>query len=132
MTGTGVAADEDHDALEFDHKLQPLPELGKSINVYFNDGDTALIISDRTKSNPTRLGSRGPRMPLSVPGTVSIMDASKVVTGLIEHSYHVEDEHTVRDILATLEGKPQDQIGDGRFRRYMASQNRYVLTRNVH
>jgi len=120
-----MAADEDHDAFEKPHKLQSAPELGKSVNVYFNDGDTALIIADYTKSNPTRLGSQGPRLPLNVPGNVTLVDVGEVVSGTIEHSYYVEDSHTVRDVLAVLGGQPQDQISS---RRYVASQNRYVLT----
>lgn len=121
-----MAADEDHDAFEFEHKLSALPELGQAINVYFNRNDTAMVISDRTKQNPTRLGARGPRLPLGVPGNVNLIDASEVVGGFVEHSYFVEDEATVRDVLAVLDQTPQDQI-EGRG--YNPSQNRYVLGR---
>jgi esterase/lipase superfamily enzyme len=119
-----MAADEDHDAFEHDHKLAPLPELGSAVNVYFNRGDTALVISDRTKSNPTRLGSEGPRLPLNVPGNVTLIDVSEVVRGLVEHSYFWQNENTVADVKAVLAGEPQDKIAK---RRYVPSQNRYVL-----
>lgn len=119
-----MAADEDHDAFEFEHKLLPLPELGRAVHVYFNRGDTALVISDKTKSNPTRLGSYGPRAPLSVPGNVELVDCSEVVGGIVEHDYFLKDESTVRDVRAVLEGAASDLI-DGR--RYLASQNKYVL-----
>ena len=121
-----MAADEDHDAFEHDYKLKPLPELGRAVHIYFNRGDTALVISDKTKSNPTRLGTSGPRAPLAVPGNVDIIDCSEVVTGLIEHDYYLTDEQVVRDVKAVLAGKPADLI-EGR--RYMASQNKYVLRR---
>ncbi len=120
-----MAADEDHDAFEHDHKLQPLPNLGKRANIYFNRGDTALVISDRTKSNPTRLGNEGPRLPLNVPGNVTLIDASEVVHGVLEHSYFVNHEITIRDVVSVLDNKPEDTM---EWRRYVPSQNRYVLT----
>lgn len=119
-----VAADEDHDAFEHEHKLSSLPELGRSVSTYFNTGDTALVISDKTKSNPTRLGSRGPRLPLNVPGNVTIIDVSEVVTGTVEHHYYHKHTATVRDIKAVLKGTSVDVIPG---RKYVASQNRYVL-----
>jgi len=121
-----MAADEDHDAFEHEHKLSALPELGQAINVYFNRADTALVVSDRTKLNPTRLGARGPRLPLSVPGNVNLIDAGEVVGGVVEHSYFVENEETVKDILAVLGQSPPDLI-EGRA--YVPAQNRYVLGR---
>jgi esterase/lipase superfamily enzyme len=121
-----LAADEDYDALEHDHKLQLLPTLASGVNVYFNRGDTALVISDRTKRNPTRLGSQGPRSPLNVPGSVTLVDTSEVVGGLIEHDYFLSDAVTVRDIARVLAGEGAHSI---RGRRYVPSQNRYVLTR---
>ena len=121
-----MAADEDHDAFELEHKLQPLPELGRNVHVYFNRGDTALVISDKTKANPTRLGSYGPRSPLTVPGNVELVDCSEVVGGVVEHSYFLDDPSTVRDVRAVLGGEAQDMI---KGRRYLASQNKYVLSR---
>jgi len=119
-----MAADEDYDAFELEHKLSAVPELGQAVNVYFNCGDTALVVSDRTKLNPTRLGARGPRLPLNVPGNVNLIDASEVVTGLLEHSYFIDDATTIRDLLAVLGRQAPDRITG---RRYLASQNRYVL-----
>jgi esterase/lipase superfamily enzyme len=121
-----MAADEDQDAFDHEHKLASLPDLGASVHVYFNAGDTALVISDRTKANPARLGSRGPRRPLTLPGNVNLVDASGVVGGLVEHSYFLDDPTVVRDVKAVLAGKPADKI---RGRRYVAAQNRFVLER---
>lgn len=119
-----MAADEDHDAFEKEHKLLELPSLADSVNVYFNRGDTAMVIADRTKSNPARLGSRGPRMPLAVPGNVTLVDCSDVVSGLVEHTYFVEHDRVNEDVLAVLKGGSPEQIPK---RRYVPSQNRYVL-----
>jgi len=119
-----MAADEDHDAFELTHKLAPLPEMGGVVHLYFNSGDTALVISDKTKANPARLGSRGPRCPLNVPGNVNLIDASEVVGGLVEHSYFVQDSVVKRDVKAVLAGQAADQI---KKRRYLAAQNRFVL-----
>jgi esterase/lipase superfamily enzyme len=121
-----MAADEDYDSFEHDHKFGPLHELGHAINIYFNLRDTALVISDKTKANPTRLGSRGPRLPLMVPGNVNIIDTSEVVGGVVEHSYYLDDKSTVRDVTAVIRGGAPDRI---KGRRYMSSQNRYVLSK---
>jgi esterase/lipase superfamily enzyme len=120
-----MAADEDDDAFELDFKLEPLPRIGNTVNVYFNRGDTALVVSDYTKNNPTRLGSQGPRHPLNVPANVTIVDASEVCSGFVEHSYYYEETSVVADVDEVLAGTPHDRIGK---RRYVASQNRYVLT----
>lgn len=121
-----MAADEDDDAFSHEYKLRPLPRLANGINIYFNRGDTALVISDRTKSNPTRLGSQGPREPLNVPANVTNVDASEIVSGLVEHNYFTDDARVVADIEKVLGGTAHDRITK---RRYLASQNRYVLTR---
>ena len=122
-----MAADEDDDAFDHDYKLQPLPKMGNGVNVYFNRGDTALVVSDRTKNNPTRLGSQGPDRPLNMPANVTNVDCSEIVSGIVEHGYFVDDARVVADIEKVLAGKAHDQIGK---RRYVASQNRYVLMKN--
>jgi len=119
-----MAADEDHDAFEHDHKLAPLPELGAGVNVYFNKGDTVLVGSDFTKNNPARLGARGPRLPLNVPGNVINVDVSPIVGGVGEHWYYSGHARTIADAAAVMDGTPHDQIP---LRRYDPAQNRYVL-----
>ena len=105
------------------HQRRARPRLWEWYREKGNRGDGAKG-ADRTKLNPTRLGARGPRLPLNVPGNVNLIDASEVVTGLLEHSYFVDDVATGRDLLAVLGGEPPDQITG---RRYVTSQNRYVL-----
>jgi esterase/lipase superfamily enzyme len=121
-----AAADVDYDAFEYDYKFSRLPEIGKRVNVYFNRGDKALIISDWTKSNPDRLGHKGPRKPLDVPSGVVLLDCTEVVqAGLTgsEHAYFLQDR--VRsDIVAALNGTREDVVTG---RKYVTSANTYVL-----
>ncbi len=51
-----MAADEDDDAFEKDHKLRLLPALAKAVHVYHSPDDVALMVSDKTKFKPDRLG----------------------------------------------------------------------------
>lgn len=103
-----TAADEDNDAFEFDYKLARLPDLAQRITVYFNNGDLALNISDHTKGNLDRLGHDGPSKPHQISAKVVIVDVSDVVSGLVEHSYHQENDKVVKDIIAVLQGENSD------------------------
>ncbi|MCG6939092.1 MAG: alpha/beta hydrolase, partial [Gammaproteobacteria bacterium] len=105
-----MAADEDDDTFEHDYKLAILPRLGRRVNVYFNHGDIALQISDKTKGNPDRLGTDGPRLPQQVPAKVSQIDCTPVVSGPVEHSYYLDSMRVVVDMLEALAGIPSDQI----------------------
>jgi esterase/lipase superfamily enzyme len=97
-----TAADEDNDAFEHDYKLARLPEIGKHVTIYCNVEDRALSVSDITKGNPDRLGHDGPRTPHDLPYKVAIVDVSDVVRGFSEHSYHVDDDNVVKDIISVL------------------------------
>jgi esterase/lipase superfamily enzyme len=119
-----TAADEDNDAFEFDHKLAKLPELAQRITVYFNNGDLALAASDLTKGNPDRLGHDGPNKPHQIPSKVVIVDASDVVKGISEHSYHVEEDKVAKDIIAVLQGEGSDKIPS---RLYVPHANKFRL-----
>lgn len=119
-----TAADEDNDAFEFDYKLAKLPELAQRITVYFNNGDLALAASDLTKGNPDRLGHDGPNKPHQIPAKVVIVDATDVVQGISEHSYHVEDVKVAKDIIAVLRGESSDKIPD---RQYVPYANKFRL-----
>ena len=121
-----VAADEDSNAFEHDHKLARLPELAQRITIYFNTEDRALIASDITKGNPERLGNSGPRKPHQLPGKVAIVDVSDVVRGNIEHSYHVDDDNVAKDILAVLQGQNSEEIPS---RDYVTYANKFRLTK---
>ena len=119
-----MAADEDDDAFEYAHKLKPLPRLAKRVNVYFNDEDAGMAISDKTKGNPDRLGDDGPRVPRGIPGKVTLVDCTPVVEGLVEHSYYLDTPTVVGDMQKVLVGTPSDGFAD---RHYVQESNRYRL-----
>ena len=120
-----MAADEDDDAFEHGHKLASLPRLAKRVNVYFNNEDLGLTISDKTKGHPDRLGADGPRLPRSVPGKVTLVDCTPVVAGIVGHSYYIDSEAVVGDMRQVLARVPPDEI-EGRS--YVHETNRYRLT----
>jgi esterase/lipase superfamily enzyme len=102
-----MAADEDEDALEVDHKLGLLPELARAIHVYHSRGDEVLMISDTTKFNPDRLGSGGPRTFSGLSGRVVAIDCAKVdYTKLLHgnHQYYRIRDEVIVDARAVLSG----------------------------
>lgn len=122
-----VAADEDDDAFDYDHKYHLLPRLTRHVNVYFNRGDLALWASDRLKGNPARLGTDGPLQPLQLPRNVYPIDCTEVVARLAEateHSYHLTVERVATDIRQVLRNRMADEIPG---RRYVAASNHYRL-----
>ncbi|MEJ8570191.1 alpha/beta hydrolase [Microbaculum marinum] len=108
-----VAADEDNDAFDHDHKLRPLPKLGRRVSVYFAPQDRALVISDTTKGNPDRLGSDGPVQVSGLPTKVILIDGRNVAfvgDPWTAHQYYRTSPRVAKDITATLAGIPVDQI----------------------
>ena len=119
-----MAADEDDDAFEHDYKMKPLPRLAKRVNVYFNNNDRAMAVSDKTKGNPDRLGDDGPRVPRGIPGKVTLIDCTPVVEGLVQHTYYLDTPTVVADMRKVLIGTPADKISG---REYVQETNRYRL-----
>ena len=119
-----MAADEDDDAFEKDYKLKPLPRLAKRVNVYFNNNDAAMAVSDKTKGNPDRLGDDGPRVPRAIPGKVSLIDVTPAVDDPVGHSYFLDSPRVVEDMVEVLSGKASKDIGG---RDYDQETNRYRL-----
>jgi esterase/lipase superfamily enzyme len=107
-----AAPDEDDDAFDTDEKLRLLPGLGRRVTVYYNQKDKALLISDKTKGNPDRLGSDGPRMLDLLPKKVFVVDCSRVAgegDPLVQHSYFINCPPVAADLKATLDGAlPED------------------------
>jgi esterase/lipase superfamily enzyme len=102
-----AAPDEDDDAFDTDEKLRLLPALGRRVTIYYNQKDRALLISDKTKGNPDRLGSDGPRMLDLLPKKVIVVDCSRVAQEgepMIEHSYIFKCPPVAADLKSTLEG----------------------------
>jgi esterase/lipase superfamily enzyme len=111
-----AAPDEDDDTFECDDKLRVLPTMARRITVYHNRHDRALVISDKTKANPDRLGSEGPRMLDLLPKKVIIVDCSQVASAgddLVRHSYYLGSPRVRADIVDVLLDK-EDGPGDRR------------------
>jgi hypothetical protein len=100
------SADVDETVLEPGQPMAKLVQLSRETSVYHNRGDTALYISDYTKGNPDRLGSNGTANPNALHRSVQQIDCSKIVGGLVEHSYFL-DGGINRDIRLSLDGLPQ-------------------------
>lgn len=110
-----AAPDEDDDTFEQDSKLKPLPKIGRQVTVYFNPSDRALVISDKTKGNPDRLGSDGPRLIDMLPKKVVLVDCRNVAgdaDALVQHSYYARSRAMTFDIGAVLAGMDAEAIGN--------------------
>lgn len=110
-----AAPDEDDDAFEMDGKLRLLPKLGRQVTVYFNPNDKGLLISDKTKANPDRLGSDGPRLVDLIPKKVVLVDCRNVAghaDPFVEHSYYIRSRAMSADLAAVLRGGAPETIGN--------------------
>lgn len=108
-----MAADEDDDALEQEHKLGPLGRIARNIHVYYSKNDTALDVSDLSKGNPERLGSHGPKnMALTSDRVVAVdcrrVDETKFSHG--NHQYYRLRKEVIADVVQVLAGKASDEI----------------------
>jgi esterase/lipase superfamily enzyme len=97
-----MAADEDSDALELEFKMARLPELAEAVHVYYSASDEALSISDRTKGNPDRLGSTGPRTLTNLPHKITLVDCRNVddtspLTD-VRHQYYRKRPEVIADV----------------------------------
>ncbi|MBD2104703.1 alpha/beta hydrolase [Leptolyngbya sp. FACHB-261] len=122
-----MAADEDDDAFEFEHKLLSLPRLSRRTSVYFNNGDLALWASDTLKGNPTRLGNDGPIHPQQVPRNVALIDCTRVVARFAEpseHGYFLNVPRIAADMRQVLRNRAPDEVLG---RRYLVANNRFRM-----
>ena len=120
------AADVDDNALEPGQPLGSVHELARSVSIYHNRGDVAMVISDYTKGNPDRLGGAGAARPRMLHNKVYQIDCTPIVEGLVEHSYYLNG-HVNADIRQSIEGvahrdesRRRASIGD--------SANEWVMT----
>jgi esterase/lipase superfamily enzyme len=108
-----AAPDEDDDTFELDTKLRLLPRIGRRVTVYFNPRDKGLLVSDKTKGNPDRLGSDGPRMVDLIPKKIVSVDC-RVVAGdadrFVEHSYYLRSRAMAEDMSAVLADEPSESF----------------------
>ena len=122
-----MAADEDHDAFEHDHKLAQLPDLGHEVFVYFNRHDKALWGSDKTKGNPTRLGSSGPRLPHMLDSKITVVDCSRVaLSGILEirHNYLANNDRVTTHLSCTIDNIEMSHIAGNEFD---VSKNKWII-----
>lgn len=102
-----MAADEDNDAFDLDHKLKPLAKMCKRVSVYINPDDLALVISDRTKGNPDRLGASGPVNSWSLPDKVSVINCERIINKRNDktgHQYYRNNALVMGDVIEVLKG----------------------------
>lgn len=108
-----AAPDEDDDTFETDQKLRLLPRMGRRVTVYFNRNDRALIVSDKTKSNPDRLGSDGPRLIDLIPKKVVLVDCRNVAMSadrVVGHSYYINSPAMAADMAEVLRDTDSEAI----------------------
>lgn len=108
-----AAPDEDDDAFELDTKLRLLPRIGRQVTVYFNPFDNGLLVSDKTKANPDRLGSDGPRMVDLIPKKIVSVDC-RVVAGsadrFVQHSYYLRSLAMAEDMSLVIADTPPESF----------------------
>ncbi len=101
------APDVDEDVLDPEKPMGRLNEICRNVTVYYNTGDIAMYFSDYTKGNPDRLGNAGASRPQILHNKIHQVDCSRVVSGLVEHSYYLWDIVN-DDIRYSIEGIPFD------------------------
>ena len=104
-----MAADEDDDALEAEnmHKLGLLPRIARRVHVYHSADDGALVIADKTKFNPDRLGYNGPRTFSGLSTRITAIDCAlvdKTELAHIGHQYYRIRPEVIKDVRAVLSG----------------------------
>ena len=101
------AADVAADAFQPGEPFHRLPQMARAVTIYHNRGDLTMPVSDYTKGNTDRLGWDGAEWPAYLPDRVHQVDCSRLVSGLVEHSYYhcgtVND-----DIRQSIDGIPTD------------------------
>jgi len=107
------AADVDDTALETGQPLSQVHEIARSVSVYHNHGDAAMVVSDYTKGNPERLGGYGAAHPALLHSKIHQIDCTPIVHGIVEHSYYLTGKVN-NDIRESIDGWNQE---DSRRRR---------------
>lgn len=126
-----AAPDEDDDTFETEAKLKLLPRIGRQVTVYFNPSDRALVVSDKTKGNPDRLGSDGPRLVDMLPKKVVLVDCRNVAVdadALAHHGYFARSPAMAADIGAVLSGADPERMAN---RAYVPSERAWRLDREL-
>jgi hypothetical protein len=93
----------DETALEPAQPMAKIVQLSRETSIYHNRGDVALHVSDYTKGHVDRLGSNGVANPNALHRSAHQIDCSRIVGGLVEHSYFL-DGGVSHDIRMSLDG----------------------------
>lgn len=101
------APDADDTALEPGHPLAGVAQIARSVTVYHNRKDKAMVISDYTKGNPERLGGGGAARPALLHNKIHQVDCTPVVHSVPGHSYY-QNGNVNADIRASMDGWAQD------------------------
>lgn len=117
------APDVDDNVFELGKPMERLHELSLNVSIYFNAGDLALSVSDKTKGNADRLGQIGISREGQVHRKVHEIDCSDIVGGLAEHSYYLWAIIN-EDIRQSIDGLAFN--GEGR-RRKRDQRNSWVM-----
>jgi esterase/lipase superfamily enzyme len=107
------APDVDDTALETGQPLGQVHEIARSVSLYHNQGDAAMVVSDYTKGNPERLGAHGAAHPTQLHSKIHQVDCTRIVHGIVEHSYYLAGKVNA-DIRESIDGWSQE---DARRRR---------------
>lgn len=126
-----AAPDEDNDAFEKEEKFKRLPAICRAVHLYYSPDDRALVISDRTKRNPDRLGSDGPRLLDGLPRKLHLIDCRHVdrsgfagTDDLSVHQYYRLSEPVVADIAQVLAATPPERVSG---RTYTEARRSWVI-----
>lgn len=103
------APDVDDTTLEPDQPLGRVHEIARTVSVYYNHHDAAMVVSDYTKGNPERLGGTGAAHPALLHNKIHQIDCTPIVTGIAEHSYYL-DGNVSDDIRGSIDGRGQDDV----------------------
>lgn len=101
------APDVDDNVMETGNGMSRVHEMARSVTIYHNRGDVAMVVSDYTKGNPERLGGSGAARPSLLHNKVHQIDCTPIVTGMVEHSYYMSG-HTNADIRQSIDGVAHD------------------------
>ena len=101
------APDVDDTVLEPAQPLVRVHEIARTVTIYFNRHDAAMVVSDYTKGNPERLGGTGAARPALLHNKIHQVDCTPIVSGVVQHSYYLAGNIS-HDIRASMDGWTQN------------------------
>ena len=123
-----IAADEDDDTLQANHKIAPILRGCRRTTVYYNHQDLALKGSDYAMGNPDRLGRSGPEEDAALSKKVSVVNVSPKIIYEAKgasawqrdpsgHQYYRNNPRVRQDMVQVLQGKlDEDFLDEGQRR----------------